>query len=217
MTGAGDASDHWTGNAFGTTALTGDGYVQWRVNKTGIRIMLGLSEANGPDAASSWQSIKYALYITNSRNCQVREMGGANLAGTAPAYTTSTLFKVQRAGGAFSVQSLRGDGAVSAVISRLGSRSMIGLSEVNGADATNNYQSIKYAINASPTNGTRKAYGLHSVVTIQRSGSTITYWLDETKLYTSAVPSTAPLFADAAMAQYGDAWLNCLLYQGAIK
>lgn len=87
----------WGGNAFGTQAITGDGYITYKVNATAIRVMLGLSEVNGSDAPSAWTSIKYALYCSTNNLCQIRESGSAaNLASTTPGYDTNTVFKVQR-------------------------------------------------------------------------------------------------------------------------
>jgi len=119
--------------------------------------------------------------------------------------------------GAVSVQTIPGDGAVEFAAVSTDTYRMLGLSNSN---ASASYDTIGYAIYLR-TDGTLSVYenGTHrgrfgtyqntDVLRVERIGSTVVYKRNEAIFYTSAVPSTGALLADAALrdsaARFNDA------------
>ncbi len=111
------------------------------------------------------------------------------------------------------------DGCVQFKASATGGDFMIGLTDSFTATAANNYQGIKFALNATSATpfirvyegtatakttvpATPAAYTTSSVFTVQRKAGFITYWVDTNSttvpLYTSTTFSTGKLFVAAA-------------------
>jgi len=122
----------------------------------------------------------------------------------------ATLIKTGTTGwnsGAASVQTIPGDGAVEFSAVTTDTYRMLGLSNSNASAA---YNTIGYAIYLR-TDGTLSVYenGTHrgrfgtyqntDVLRVERSGSTVVYRRNGAIFYTSAVPSTGALLADAAL------------------
>ena len=114
-------------------------------------------------------------------------------------------------GGAASVQSIPGDGAVEFTALETDSYRMLGLSNGN---ASASYDTIGYAIYVRNDgtvrvyeNGTNRGdfgtYQSGDVLRVERTGSMVAYKRNGEVLYTSAVPSTGELIADAALHDLG--------------
>ena len=131
-----------------------------------------------------------------------------------------TLIKTGATGwnsGAASVRTIPGDGAIEFSAVTTDAYRMLGLSNSN---ASASYDTIGYAIYLR-TDGTLSVYenGMHrgrfgtyqgdDVLRVERIGSTVVYKRNEAIFYTSAVPSTGALLADAALrdsaARFNDA------------
>ena len=122
--------------------------------------------------------------------------------------------------GAASVQAIPGDGAVEFMVMTTNTKLILGLSNSN-EDAHD--RTIDYAIFARDygtvavyENGVGRgdfgSYQSGDVLRVERVGSTIVYKQNGTTLYTSTIPSTGELIADAALNQAGSKIANARIY-----
>ncbi len=92
----------WTNGASSTTYIPAglDGCVQFKASATAGDFMIGLTESTFvPTTANNYTGIKYAMYA-NSATAKVYESGTIRVTvPAAPAYTTSSVFTVQRKAG----------------------------------------------------------------------------------------------------------------------
>ena len=114
-------------------------------------------------------------------------------------------------GGAASVQTISGDGGVSARVDETNTYLILGLSATN-ADA--NWDSIYYGVYTA-FNGTlyvveqgklrklSESYGAGDRLSVERLGNTVEYKRNGTTLHTSGVPSSGPLLVDVSMYSQG--------------
>jgi len=121
--------------------------------------------------------------------------------------------------GAASQEVIPGDGAVEFSMSQTGHHSVFGFSNIN-ADAS--YTSIAYAIYPLFGNvhiyengvyvGLYGSYQIGDVFRIERIGATVVYKHNGAVVYTSAVPSSGNLIADAAFRIVGSQLVNSMIY-----
>ena len=125
-------------------------------------------------------------------------------------------------GGAASVQTISGDGGVSALVDKTNSKRMIGLSSTN-ADAS--YRTIDYAIYLH-SNGSKYVfekgvnlgnfggYSTGDRVSVERSGSTVEYKHNGVTFYTSLVASSGSLLVDTSLYHLGATLADVMIIGG---
>jgi len=123
--------------------------------------------------------------------------------------------------GASSVESITGDGYIE-FIAGINSDKMVGLSE---SDPNASYDTVKYAIYLD-TSRIYRVYELGSlkgafgtanandVLRVQRSGTTISYYLNQTLFYTSLTLTSQPLFIDTSNSVVAGTIVDIRLFEG---
>ena len=122
--------------------------------------------------------------------------------------TTTKTNNTWGSSGTFSTESMNGDGYVSFKLVQTDKRYMVGLSRASDAGSTT-YATIDYAIyinagdirvyeNSSPKGVFSNIFTNGATYKIQRTGSTITYLINDVVFYTSATATTVPLYMDTA-------------------
>jgi len=82
-------STNWDGGAASWNTVSDNGYLQFTAGETDKARMIGLSNFN---TNNNYNSIQYAIYLTNGGNIQIYESG--NNRGGFGAYVTGDLFKI---------------------------------------------------------------------------------------------------------------------------
>ncbi|EDP94442.1 DUF6443 domain-containing protein [Kordia algicida OT-1] len=81
----------WDGGLTTVETITGDGYLSYILSQSNKTMMIGLSDVVGND---SYQSIKYAIYTTSTREVHIRDNG--SITWDVATYSAGDEFKIER-------------------------------------------------------------------------------------------------------------------------
>ncbi|MFQ5509430.1 MAG: fibronectin type III domain-containing protein [Leptospirillia bacterium] len=181
-----------------------------------------LFRVESSDASNNTATNLESTFSTIATGDEVSSISWTDLVGVA--VSGSTLTKTAGNGwgngGAASVQTIAGNGAVAFTASDTTTWRLLGLSASN---ASASWDTIGYAIWArgdgtlqvlenGVSMGNFGAYQTGDVLKVQRTGSTITYLRNGAVFHTSLVPSTGGLVADAALYDQGASIVNALIF-----
>lgn len=87
----------WDADAVSDKYILGDGYVEWRFNSPGDRVMAGLATAN---PGTGYGAIDFCFYSKPDRSYAIWESGSVLYTSAANEVTTNKVFRIEREGAA---------------------------------------------------------------------------------------------------------------------